>query len=91
MMAAAASVSLVIVVGCALDKDGIQPGKTFARIGGHAGEILEPRRCLLKVAIISRPFGEAAINDVVWDATDEQIIPPNEATPGKSTACGSGG
>ena len=29
--------------GCSLDAGGIQPGKTFARIGaGHGGEVLEP-------------------------------------------------
>jgi hypothetical protein len=74
----AASVSLLIVVGCALDKNGVQPGKTFGRVGGHAGEMMEPKRCLLKVAIISRPFGEPAINEIVWKAADEQIIPARE-------------
>ena len=78
MMAAVASAGSLIVVGCALDKNGVQPGKTFGRIGGHAGEILEPKQCLLKVAIISRPFGDPAINEVVWKAADEQIIPPKE-------------
>jgi hypothetical protein len=62
MMLSAASAGLLIVVGCALDKDGVQPAKTFARVGGHSGEILEPKRCLLKVAIISRPFNDPAIN-----------------------------
>ena len=78
IIAAATSASMLIVVGCALDKNGVQPGKTFGRIGGHSGEMLEPKRCLLKVAIISRPFGDPAINEVVWKATDEQIIPPAE-------------
>jgi hypothetical protein len=78
IMAAAASAGLLIVVGCALDKNGVQPGKTFGRIGGHTGELLEPKQCLLKVAIISRPFGDPAINEVVWKAADEQIIPPRE-------------
>jgi hypothetical protein len=78
MMLSAASAGLLIVVGCALDKDGVQPAKTFARVGGHSGEILEPKRCLLKVAIISRPFNDPAINEVVWKAADEQIIPPKE-------------
>ena len=30
------------------------------------------------MAIISRPFGDPAINEVVWKAADEQIIPPKE-------------
>ena len=39
---------------------------------------MEPKQCLLKVAIISRPFGDPAINEVVWKTADEQIIPPKE-------------
>jgi hypothetical protein len=78
MLVSTASASLLIVVGCALDKDGVQPGKTYARIGGHSGQILEPKRCLLKVAIVSRPFDDPAINEVVWKSADEQIIPPKE-------------
>ena len=62
----------------ALDKNGVQPGKTFERIGGHSGQILEPKRVLLKVAIISRPFGDPAINEVVWKAADEQVIPSKD-------------
>ncbi len=75
VMAAAASATMLTVVGCALDKDGAKPGQTFGRIGGHGGEVLEPKRCLLKVAILSRPFGDPAINDVVWKSADEQVIP----------------
>ena len=78
IMVLAASASLFWVVGCALDKNGVQPGKTYARIGGHSGQLLEPKRVLLKVAIISRPFGDPAINEIVWKAADEQIIPPKD-------------
>ncbi len=77
-MFGAASAGLLVVLGCSLNKDGIQPQKTFVRIGGHSGQILEPKRCLIKVAIISRSFGDRAINEVVWKAADEQIIPPKE-------------
>jgi hypothetical protein len=78
ILAAATSASMLIAVGCALDKDGVQPGKTYNRVGGHAGVMLEPKRCLLKVAIISRPFGEPSINEAAWKSADEQIIPPKE-------------
>ena len=78
MMAAAATASLLVVVGCALDKDGAKPSQTFGRVGGHSGALLEPKRCLLKVAIITRPFGDPAINEAVWKAADEQIIPQKE-------------
>ncbi len=76
VLSAAAASGLLVVMGCALDKDGTKPGNTFNRVGGHSGELLEPKRCLLKVAILSRPFGDAAINEVVWRVADEQIVPP---------------
>ena len=50
----------------------------FTRIGGHSGQLIEPKRCLLKVAILARPFGDPTINEVVWRVADEQIIPPAE-------------
>jgi len=77
----AASVSGVLVVGgCALDKtkNGNQLGSVFNLIGGHSGELLEPRRCLLKVAIVSRPASDQKISKAVWRIADEQVIPPKE-------------
>ena len=74
----AVAAGLLIVAGCALDKNGSGPGNVFTRIGGHSGQIIEPKRCLLKVAILSRPFGDPTINDVVWRVADEQVIPPAE-------------
>jgi hypothetical protein len=69
---------LLIVAGCALDKNGSHPGNVVARIGGHSGQVIEPKRCLLKVAIVTRPFGDRTLNEVVWRVADEQIIPPAE-------------
>jgi hypothetical protein len=73
-----ATAGLLIVAGCALDKNGSQPGNVVARIGGHSGQLIEPKRCLLKVAIVTRPFGDRVLNEVVWRVADEQIIPPAE-------------
>jgi len=73
-----AAAGLLIIGGCALDKNGNQPGSVFTRIGGHSGQLIEPKRCLLKVAILTRPFGDPTINDIVWRVADEQIIPPAE-------------
>jgi hypothetical protein len=74
----AVALALLIVEGCALDKNENRPGNVFTRIGGHSGQLIEPKRCLLKVAILSRPFGDPAINELVWRVADEQIIPPDE-------------
>ncbi|MGP0065681.1 MAG: hypothetical protein ACLQGP_19015 [Isosphaeraceae bacterium] len=70
---------LLIVAGCALDKPGNGPQGVFNRIGGHGeGQLIEPKRCLVKVIIVNRPFDDPAINDAVWRAADEQIISPKE-------------
>jgi hypothetical protein len=73
---AAATSGILIVTGCTLDKNGTRPGNVFTRIGGHSDQLAEPKRCLLKVAILSRPFDDPVINEVVWRVTDEQIIAP---------------
>ncbi len=65
--------------GLRLDKPGERPQGVFNRIGGHGGgQIIEPKRCLVKVVILNRPFNDPAINDVVWRAADEQVIAPKE-------------
>ena len=56
----------------------IHPENVFTRIGGHSGQLIEPKRCLLKVVILTRPFADPAINEVVWRVADEQVIPPAE-------------
>ena len=67
-LATAAALCLSIVAGCALDK----PGNVFNRVGGHSGELIEPKRCLLKVAIVSRPSDDQSISQAVWRVADEQ-------------------
>jgi hypothetical protein len=76
LFTATAVAGSLIVGGCALDKNGNGPGTVIARVGGHSGVAVEPKRCLLKVAIVPRPFGDPTINDIVWRVADEQIIPP---------------
>ena len=69
---------LLAIVGCALDKNATRPQNMLNRIGGHGGQIIEPKRCLLRVAILNRPFSEPVINEVVWRVADEQVVPPAE-------------
>jgi hypothetical protein len=78
LAASLTAASLLVVVGCALDKNDNRPGSVFNRIGGHGGEVLEPKRCLLKVAILDRPFLDPPINEVVWRLADEQVLAPTE-------------
>jgi hypothetical protein len=70
---------LVIVVGCALEKDENRPQGVFNRIGGHGnGQVLQPKRCVIKVAILKRPFRDPAINEIIWRNADEQILASSE-------------
>jgi hypothetical protein len=78
ILVGAMAAGLLAVVGCALDKPQNQPRQVFNRIGGHGGQVIEPRRCLLRVAIVDRRFGDPAINDAVWHFADEQAIAPAE-------------
>ncbi len=78
ILVGATAAGLLAVAGCSLDKPQNQPGQVFNRIGGRGGQIIEPRRCLLRVAILDRPFRDPAINEAVWRVADEQAIAPAE-------------
>ncbi len=77
LVAVMASSALVVVGGCSLDKNG-RPQGVIPRIGGHSGQVMEPKRCLLKVAIVSRSYEDPAINDAVWRVADEQSVKTEE-------------
>jgi hypothetical protein len=74
VLAGATVASLLIVAGCVLDKTESRPKKVFDRIGGHSGQLLEPKRCLVRVAILNRSFREPAINEIIWRVADEQVV-----------------
>ena len=86
ILAATAAAGLLVVAGCALDKNGAPPESVFNRIGGQNGQIIEPKRCMLKVAILNRPFADPAINEVVWRVADEQVLAPPSGGPGNPMA-----
>lgn len=67
--------AMLAATGCSLNRSG-QPQNTFlSRIGG-GGQVIEPKRCTVTVATLSRPLRDAAINDAVWRVADEQVIAP---------------
>jgi hypothetical protein len=78
VLAMAAASGLLIVAGCALDKNATRTESVYGRVGGHGGDMIEPKRCLLRVAILSRPFGDPLVNATIWSAADEQVIAPPE-------------
>jgi hypothetical protein len=70
-----AASGVLIAAGCSLNKDQLSSNKVITRVGGRTGEIIEPKRCLLEVAIVTRPLGDKTINESVWSAADMQCIP----------------
>jgi hypothetical protein len=68
--------SLANLAGCNPRTDQLRPENLFARIGHKTGEVIEPRRCMLRVAILDRALRDPAINEAVWKAADVQVISP---------------
>lgn len=76
-LATAAVAGMLTVAGCALNRPENQPGRVFERIGGHGGgQVIQPRQCLIRVAILERPFRDPAVNEAAWRDADEQILTP---------------
>ncbi|WP_165069848.1 hypothetical protein [Paludisphaera rhizosphaerae] len=64
--------------GCNARKDGIRPDNLLGGFGSNRGEMIEPKRVTLRMAILSRPFRDPTINDTVWRSVDEQAVAPAE-------------
>jgi hypothetical protein len=68
--------SLVNLTGCNPRTDQLRPENLFGRIGHPSGEVIEPRKCMLRVAILDRALRDPVINEVVWKVADEQVLSP---------------
>ena len=66
--------SLSGLSGCNPHRDQLRPENLFEQIGRQNGQLIEPRKCVLRVAIVDRSFRDPTINDLVWKAADEQSI-----------------
>ena len=62
--------------GCNPHRDQLRPENLFEQIGRQRGELIEPRKCILRVAILDRSFRDPSINEIVWKTADEQAITP---------------
>lgn len=70
-----AALGVLTAAGCSLNKAEVDANKVVARIGGRPGDYIEPKRCLLEIAILTRPFRDKTINESVWSVADVQCIP----------------
>lgn len=60
--------------GCNPRKDQIRPDNLMGRVGGSQGEMIEPKKCGLRMAVVSRPFRDPVVNELPWRSADEQAI-----------------
>jgi hypothetical protein len=67
--------ALLAVAGCTLNKSELRRETGLTRFGG-GGQIIEPKRCALQIAILSRPLHDPAIDVALWDVADEQVLAP---------------
>ena len=67
--------AMMALAGCTLNRTDLRRDNVVSRIGG-GGQVIEPKRCHLRVAILSRPLRDEAINDGLWGVADEQAVPP---------------
>jgi hypothetical protein len=65
--------AVLVVAGCTRDRAALRREARYTRIGG-GGQIIEPKRCLLQVAILTRPLRDQDLN-AVWRVADTQVIP----------------
>jgi hypothetical protein len=67
--------AVMAVVGCTLNKSDLRRDNLLTRIGGN-GQIIEPKRCALQVAVLMRPLRDPALDVAIWNAADEQVVTP---------------
>jgi hypothetical protein len=74
MRGVALALSLLALVGCTLSQTEIRKANDSPRmlIGNR---VIAAKRCLLKVAILSRPVKDEALNTILWRSADEQGVP----------------
>ncbi len=71
-MKSAAIALTATLVGCTLTNPGLRKESPIPQIGG--GEVLAPRRTVLRIMVAKRPVGDAPLSDSVWQLADEQAI-----------------
>lgn len=66
-------VAMTAVAGCTLNRSELRQTSLLSKIGG-GGQIIEPKRCALQVAILARPLRDAIVESTVWSVADEQLV-----------------
>src|SRR5262245_53893919 len=67
------ALALLALVVCTLTQSDVRKGSNPPQttVGGR---LIQPKRCTLKMAVISRPFKDPVLNDKLWSSVDEQVL-----------------
>ncbi len=69
---------LLAVAGCTLNRQDVRRNVgdevNPPILGRDSGQVIEPKRCALKVVILTRPLRDKVVNESVWGAADEQVV-----------------
>lgn len=71
-------VALVAIVGCALTRPSLREDQLATPAGptsAGVGPLVQPKRCWLTFAVLTRPANDRAINESIWGVADELSIP----------------
>ncbi len=74
--------SMMAVAGCTLSRSDQRHDQSdtttslLGQVNGGGGQVIEPKRCALKVVILPRPLRDKVVDESVWTVADEQVIAP---------------
>src|SRR5262245_25031692 len=61
------------LVGCTLTQSQLAKGPLATPIGA-GGRLIAPKRCILRMMLVSRPAGDPVLNEAVWRGADPQAV-----------------
>ena len=71
------AIAVTFAAGCSWNRHDTNSASSalFDRIGGGTGALtVDPKRCLLKVWMFSKPLRDRAVNEAAWERADEQVL-----------------
>jgi hypothetical protein len=75
----ALALAMTAVVGCTPTRSEVRRDAVLSQLGlgnGTKGQVIAPKRCNLRLAVLSRPLHDEVLNDVLWRVADEQTLAP---------------
>jgi hypothetical protein len=73
----ALSLAMTAVLGCTPFRTelrrNVAPEPPLTLGGGTKGQIIAPKRCALRLAVLARPLNDPTLNGALWSVVDEQI------------------